>query len=188
VDSAARPVDAAGATVDLARWTTQARTRDGAPICIRPLRPDDRDREIAFIESLSPESRYFRLLTPLRVLPPHLVDQLMDIDYRRRMALVATVPGEGDERIVGVARYGEMDDAATAELGITVTDAWQRRGIASLLVTALMRYAREHGMRRIEGIVLPENHRMLSLAARLGFEQRFSPEDGLMHICRNLDD
>ena len=45
-----------------------------------------------------------------------------------------------------------------------------------------------YGMRRIEGIVLPENHRMLSLAARLGFEQRFSPEDGLMHICRNLDD
>jgi acetyltransferase len=184
VDSAAR-IDPA--SDDLARWTSQVRARDGTDLCIRPLFPDDRDREIAFIESLSQESRYFRLLTPLRVLPPHLLDQLMDIDYERRMALVATLRVDGQERIVGVARYGDMGDPDTAELGITVTDAWQRRGIASQLITALMRYAREHGVRRLVGIVLPENHRMLALATSLGFEQKYVPEENLIHISRTLD-
>lgn len=54
----------------------------GVEICIRPLRADDREREVAFINSLSERSRYFRLFTPLRFLPPHLLDQLMEIDYQ----------------------------------------------------------------------------------------------------------
>jgi hypothetical protein len=47
----------------LERWTSYARTQAGAKILIPPLRPDDRDREIAFINSFSERSRYFRLFT-----------------------------------------------------------------------------------------------------------------------------
>ena len=158
----------------LASWTWHTRTRSGAPFCIRPLRPDDREREIAFINSLSDASRYFRLLTPLRVLPPHLLDQLMDIDYDRRMALVATVCVDRVERLVGLARYGEMDGPDTVELGITVTDEWQRQGIAQRLVTELMRFAREHGVRRVEGNrAAPEpSHACPGEEARLRFPIR----------------
>jgi acetyltransferase len=170
----------------LTRWTLQTFTRTGTPICVRPLRPDDREREIEFINSLSDESRYLRLLTPLRVLSPHLLDQLMDIDYDRRMALVATVQVDGRERIVGVARYGEMGERETVELGITVTDAWQRCGIAQLLVNELMRFARHHGVRRFEGIVLPENHRMLALARSLGFDCTYVASERLMRISKLL--
>ncbi|MFL6547178.1 MAG: hypothetical protein ACJ8OJ_00695, partial [Povalibacter sp.] len=56
----------------LARWTSQSSTRDGVRLCIRPLRPDDREREIVFKNSLSERTRYFRLLTPLKFLPPQL--------------------------------------------------------------------------------------------------------------------
>ena len=171
----------------LAKWTLQTRTRTGAPLCIRPLCPGDRQREIAFINSLSDESRYLRLMTPLRVLSPHLLEQLMDIDYERRMALVATVRENGDEKIIGVARYGE-GGPGSAELGITVTDQWQRQGIAQLLVTKLMRFAREHGVQRLEGIVLPENHRMLALAKGLGFECRYVAAENLVRISRPLDE
>jgi hypothetical protein len=37
-------------------WTANTRTRACAPICIRPLRPDDREREIA-LSSLFPNDR-----------------------------------------------------------------------------------------------------------------------------------
>jgi acetyltransferase len=186
VDNAIAPARLVSQPERISSWKTEVLARDGTRICIRPLRADDRDREIAFINSLSDESRYFRLLTPMRVLPPHLLDQLMDIDYVRSMALVATVVVEGDERIVGVARYGEMGAPGTAELGITVTDEWQRRGIARLLVTELIRYAREHGIERFEGIVLPENHRMLALAASLGFDRRYVSTENLVRITRQL--
>lgn len=165
-------------------WTSAA--RDGTPMTIRPLRRDDEPREIAFIGSLSERSRYFRMFTPLRFLSPELLGQFMDVDYDRRMALVATV-GSGDaEMFVGVARYGATDRPGQAELGVTVTDAWQRRGVATILVHALMRFARCHGFRELAGIVLPENHAMLELASRLGFTITVDAASHLMKISHDL--
>jgi RimJ/RimL family protein N-acetyltransferase len=170
------------------QWTACERTHAGAQICIRPLRPDDREREIAFISGLSERSRYFRLLTPFKFLSPHLVDQLMDIDYAKRMAFVATISTGGGEEFVGIARYGETDAAGVAELGISVSDAWQRTGIARLLVTHLLRFAQWRGMRRMTGIVLPENAPMIGLARSLGFSIAFDPEQHLVTIARELPD
>lgn len=170
----------------LAQWTASARTRAGVQISIRPLRPDDREREIAFINGLSEQSRYFRLLTPFKFLPPHLVDQLMDIDYAKRMAFVATIPTDSGEEIVGIARYGETNQAWVAELGISVADAWHRSGIARILVTQLLRFAQSRGMRRMTGIVLPENAPMIALARSLGFTIAYDPGQHLMTIAREL--
>lgn len=167
-------------------WTTHAATTDGAALCIRPLRGDDRQREIAFINSMSDETRYLRLHAPLRFLPPHLLDQLMDIDYHRRMAFVATVMNDGVEEFVGLARYGETDEPTVVELGVTVTDAWQRRGVALVLVEQLIRYARWRGFTRMCGFVLPENMRMLEFAHRLGFTAKFNAAENLTHISLPL--
>lgn len=171
----------------LAEWTSTASARNGERIRIRPLRPDDREREIGFINSLSEQSRYFRLFTPLKFLSQHLLDQLMDVDYDRRMALVATVERDGAEQFVGIARYGEADRPDTAELGITVTDAWQHCGIAKVLMIELMRFAHWRGFRRMVGAVLPQNHRMISLARSLGFTITYDPIEHLTRIARDLD-
>ncbi|HEY0682254.1 MAG TPA: GNAT family N-acetyltransferase [Steroidobacter sp.] len=169
-------------------WTWTAVARDGAPIKIRPLRRDDEQREIAFIGSLSERSRYFRVFTPLKFLSRELLSQFMDVDYDRRMALVATVGDADKEQFVGVARYGSTDRAERAELGVTVTDAWQRRGIATLLIRALMRFAQMHGYRELTGIVLPENHAMLALARSLGFTIDYDPAEHAMKISHQLGD
>jgi RimJ/RimL family protein N-acetyltransferase len=170
------------------KWTSYVRTRNDVEICIRPLRPDDREREIAFINSLSERSRYFRLFTPLRFLPPHLIDQLMDVDYQRRMAFVAAVKRDGAEEFVGIARYAQADQPDASEIGVTVTDAWQRCGIARLLMTQLMRFARWRGIGRLTGMVLPDNQAMLGLAASLGFEASYDSSQHLILISRDLAD
>jgi acetyltransferase len=103
----------------------------------------------------------------------------MDVDFVRRVALVATVGSGPDERFVGVARYGEADCPGTAEIGITVADEWHRKGIARLLMLELMRFARSRGVRRFVGMVLPENHAMLRLARSIGFRTTY---DALMHL------
>lgn len=87
-----------------------------------------------------------------------------------------------------MARYAETTEAGTAEVGITVTDAWQRCGIARLLLTRLMRYARSKGTHRLVGVVLPENQPMLSLARAGGFEVHFDSAQGLFKISRELWD
>jgi acetyltransferase len=171
----------------LASWTSQSSARDGTRLCVRPLRPDDREREIEFINSLSERSRYFRLMTPLKFLPPHLLDRLMDIDYDRRMAFVATIEHEGREQFVGIARYGETDRHNCVEIGITVTDQWQRRGIARLLLAELTRFARWRGICCLEGIALPDNFGMIELAKSLGFHTTHDYSQGVVVITQSLN-
>ena len=80
--------------------------------------------KVIVINSLSERTRFYRLMTPLKFLPPHLLDRLMDIDYDRRMAFVASAVPEGCERFVGLARYGETDRPDTVELGITAVPTY----------------------------------------------------------------
>jgi len=171
----------------LARWTSQSSARDGTRLCIRPLQPDDREREVEFINSLSERTRFYRLMTPLKFLPPHLLDQLMDIDYDRRMAFIATSAQDGCERFVGIARYGETDRPGTVELGITVSDKWQRQGIARLLIAELLRFARWRGIERVEGIVLHDNAPMIELAKSLGFHVAHDYAQHVVVISLALD-
>ena len=170
----------------LVEWTSHVSARNGADVCIRPLRPNDRVREIAFINSLSERTRFLRLMAPLRFLPPHLLNQFMDIDYNARMALVASVVNDGVEEFVGVARYGATDDPTTVEMAVTVTDLWQRNGVARLLIAQLMKYAASRGFARMCGFVLTENHGMLALARSLGFHAHYDSTEHLIQITREL--
>ena len=138
------------------------------------------------MSSLSQRSRYFRLFSALETLPPRLLDQFMNVDYNRRMALVATTTRDGIEEFVGIARYAAIRDTTTAEIGVTVTDAWQRRGIARALVGRLLRFAKSCGFERIEGFVLSENEPMLALARESGFSVHYSADEHLMHIACEL--
>jgi RimJ/RimL family protein N-acetyltransferase len=170
----------------LSEWSTRAYTRAGVEFRIRPLRADDRVREIAFIDSLSQRTRFLRLLAPLKFLPPHLLDQLMDIDYDRRMAFVASELRDGIEEFIGIARYGATDECGTVEMGITVTDAWQGQGVARPLLQQLIRYARSRGFRCMCGFVLPENRRMVTLAQALGFSVAYRSSEHLTYISLDL--
>jgi acetyltransferase len=170
----------------LEEWTWTTTTRDGAVITVRPMHPSDVDREREFFASLSEDSRYFRMLTPMKYLPSQLLSEFVNVDYDRRMALAACVQHDGRERFVGVARYGPTDRSEVAELGIAVTDAWQHRGVATVLITALMRFARMHGFRSFIAVVLPENGKMLALARKLGFAVTYDDTAHLMHINREL--
>jgi len=160
--------------------------RNGSRLCIRPLRADDREREIEFINSLSERTRFYRLMTPLKFLPPHLLDRLMDVDYDRRMAFIAAAEQDGCDLFVGIARYGETDRPNTVELGVTVSDRWQRQGIARLLIAELLRFARWRGIQRVEGIVLHDNVPMIELAKSLGFHVAHDYTQHVIVISQSL--
>lgn len=72
-------------------------------VSMSPLRRDDRERENTFVNSLSQRSRYLRLISAVKTLPASLLEQFMDLDYHRRMALVATTTQGGVEEFVGIA-------------------------------------------------------------------------------------
>jgi len=151
---------------------------DGTPVTIRPIRREDLGLEQDFMQHLSADSRYYRFMATLRELPRKKLEYFTDIDYKRHMALVATVTREGKELEIGVARYVATEKPAVCEFAITVDDAWQGTGVAGLLMISLQDAARKNGLATMEGIVMTTNFKMLKFAKQLGFKIRREPGDG----------
>jgi acetyltransferase len=149
-------------------WPRSARMAGGVDYRIRPIRPDDADRERAFILSLSATSRFQRLMYTLREPSAEFVTRLVTVDQHRDMALVAVLGDGADEKIIGVARYAADEDGNDCEFAVAVADQWQCRGIGTTLTKLLFEYAAHEGFRSIYGTVLADNQRMLELAEWLG--------------------
>ena len=149
-------------------WPRTACMQGGVEYRIRPIRPDDAGRERAFILSLSPESRFQRLMYTLREPSAEFVARLVDVDQHEDMALVAVLGEAADEKIIGVARYSADEGGQDCEFAVAVADEWQCRGIGSTLTKMLFEYAAHEGFRSIYGTVLASNQRMLELAEWLG--------------------
>lgn len=150
--------------------------RDGSQVLVRPICREDKELEREFIERLSPESRRYRFLGSIARPSDELLQRLTDIDPRREAALIAVVNENGGEREVGVARFS-MTAGDHAEVSVTVSDDWQRRGLATLLMQRLIDLARSRGVRTLYSMDASGNSRMRELAAHLGFHCRPDPAD-----------
>lgn len=164
-------------------WESDAVTRNGVMYRVRPIRPEDAAREREFFDSLSAESRYNRLMYAMREPSSALIDQLVHVDYHLTMAFVAVIGDGAAEHIVGVARYGADRAGSDCEFAVAVADAWQSRGIGTMLAQLLFEYARARGFRRIYGTVLADNHRMIRLVHWLGLSTHSSPDDASLLIA-----
>lgn len=149
----------------------------GQAVTLRPLRPEDADIETAFLTGLSPETRASRLLGGVIKITREYIAQLTHVDYRRDMAIAATVMLEERETLIGVARYVRDAEGADCEFAIVIADAWQGRGIGRRMLEKLISVARSRGIRRLYGDVLATNAPMLALAKQIGFALGRSPED-----------
>jgi L-amino acid N-acyltransferase YncA len=155
--------------------------RDGRSVTIRAVRADDAGGMRAAFDSLSPEARYSRFMSPLMDLPPDLVERSTRPLPGLERAIVA-VTGEGD--IAGGARYIKEASGEVCEFAVTLTRAWYGAGLASRLMGVLIRDARNCGLKHMEGYVLAENSSMLALARRLGFEIGASEEGPSVKLVR----
>ena len=150
----------AGSTVPL---------RDGSRVVIRPIEPEDREALAEGFRRLSPESRYRRFFGPVTRLSERDLDYLTRVDHQDHEALVAVEESTGEG--VGVARYIRTG-RDVAEAAIVVADGWQRRGVGTALLAALVKRARQEGIGRFEATVLAYNEDAIQLLERLGHTTR----------------
>jgi len=155
---------------------------DGTHVLIRPLRPDDRERERRFIQRLSPASRRRRFLGEVGEVSPALLDQLMNVDHHDTMAFVALVHDNGELREVGISRYGADREGERCECAVTVADDWRHRGLAVALMHHLIAVARHEGFKALYSIDSAENDDMRDLAGYLGFARSPDPNDPTLAI------
>lgn len=143
-----------------------ARLRDATPVRIRPIRPEDAARLVDLYDRLSHHTAYQRFFTVMRRLPPDWARMLANVDYHRRLALIAEHDGPDGPELIGVARYEPAGPPDRAEVAFLVQDRWQNRGLGSILLDDLLRAAEARGIHRFSAFVLADNARMLDMLKR----------------------
>jgi acyl-CoA synthetase (NDP forming)/GNAT superfamily N-acetyltransferase len=139
--------------------------RDGSTVRVRPVRTDDADAVLAFLEAMSPESRRLRFFSAAADLRG-AAHSAASVTERRGFGLVATT---GDPpSIVAHAAYERIDDDR-AEVAFEVADSLRGRGLGTLLMAHLAGAARDQGISSFYADVLPENRRMLEVFQESGF-------------------
>lgn len=166
------------------RWSETL--HDQSRVLIRPIAPQDRGAERAFIEGLSEQARRYRFLGQVRCPSEALLRQFVDIDYVHEVAFVAVESDEAHPDIVGVSRYGTDAAGLHCECAVVVSDAWQKKGLGTLLMRHLIEVARTRGIHTMYSIDSAENMQMKDLAKFLGFRTRPDPDDATQ-VIHELD-
>ena len=141
--------------------------RSGDVVRIRQIRPGDAPALVRAYANLGDQSRYRRFFTAMPELPEATLKAAVEVDHTDHEALVA-LPLLSAE-IVGECRFIRLPDQPdTAEVGVTVVDAWQGRGLGFALLALLSERALEAGIEYFSAEVLAENRTMLALLPSLG--------------------
>jgi RimJ/RimL family protein N-acetyltransferase len=149
----------------------------GEVVTIRPIRITDAEMEAAFIRRLSPESKHYRFLGGVKELAPGEVSRLCEVDGKHSMAFVATIRHDGRETEIGVSRYAPNSRSDVREIAVTVADAWQHKGLGTMLMRQLIESAQSNGVRHLYSTALSDNAAMRALAEELGMTAKRDPND-----------
>lgn len=145
--------------------------RDDTELLLRPVLPGDTHRVVS--KGFSAETLYRRFLS-VRVPSETLLAYLFEVDYVDHFVWVVTDGVDGT--VAADARFvRDEDDPATAEIAFTVADAYQGRGLGTLLGGALAIAARVDGIERFTATVLADNGPARALMDRMG--ARWERED-----------
>lgn len=133
-------------------------TRERLHVVVRD--GDERDGAALadMLRGLSPTAGFLRFLSGHSAPKPSLVRALL-ATAPRRGALLAVLP---DGRVVGHACWTVDADDVT-DVGVVVTDAWQRRGLGRRLVETAVRRSARAGARSMHLDVHPTNRLVVDL-------------------------
>lgn len=153
------------------RYQAEERLRDGTIVVIRAIHPEDKPILQETMHHLSPQSLYYRFLTPKKELTDKELAYFTEVDFLHHVALLASIK-EGVELVpAGVGRYVMADNSAfstKAELAFAVSEEYQGRGIATLLLKHLTEIARGANLEAFTALVLAENRKMLDVFRNCG--------------------
>lgn len=157
-------------------YTEFVKLRDGTSVLIRPIKPDDAPRLQEAFALLSPETIFLRFLGALHELTDEQAAYFANVDYIRKMALIGSIEENGKESIIAVARYHLSDEGpkGLAECAIVVRDDFQGRGLGTIMLEQLSKYAKEHGVIGFRATVHVSNQRIMYLIkkSKMSFDKK----------------
>lgn len=155
-------------------YSRKWRLKDGTPLLIRPIRPEDEPLMRKFHETLSEQTVYYRYFQDLKLsqrISHERLTRICFIDYDREMVLVAELTNLKQEgrRIIGACRMSRLHGREEAEFSILISDPFQRRGLGTEMLNRLFQIGRDEKIIKVRGDILPDNLPMKKVCQKLGF-------------------
>ncbi len=175
--------------MDARSYHAEDTLKDGTPIVIRAIRPDDRDRFRKAVTRLERETRYMRFFSYKDEISEDELRKATEVDFENEVALLVTRIENEEEVVIGGCRYAAYDAAdgrRVAEVAFTVAEPYQGSGLGSRLVQRLAAIARAKDIAGFSAEVLPQNAAMLKVFEKSGLPMTKQNEEGVVHVELDL--
>ncbi|GGM92845.1 acyl-CoA synthetase [Thermus composti] len=153
--------------------------KDGRTAFLRRATPKDLPLFVEFLRRLSPASLRLRFFSPIS--PEKAAELLLSAKPDEEKVNLIVLTGD-PPRIVATGEYVRGRGEDTAEVAFLVDDAFQGKGLGTLLLERLALIAAKRGVRRFQAFVLPENRQMLSVFMESGFQVKAHREGGEVEV------
>lgn len=148
--------------------------RDGTPVLLRPVIPEDRERIQKGMVALSRESRYFRFFTTAARLSDQQLHYFSEVDHQNHVAWVTLDLSHPKHPGLGIARFVlTKEEPTVAEMAFVVIDAYQHQGLGTILLAVLYLMAEARGVRVLRSILIGENTSVSNWLRNLGATESY---------------
>ena len=134
-------------------WTL----RDGTPVSFAPARPSDGDWLARFQQALSDRSAC----------------QGSFVGDKAIALMALRLDGHGRQEVVGLGRLVEHPSADALAFTVVVADRFRDLGLGTELLRRLVAIARQQGHTCLVAEIPPDNHGVLAVCRKLGFDFRY---------------
>ncbi|MDK9586987.1 MULTISPECIES: bifunctional acetate--CoA ligase family protein/GNAT family N-acetyltransferase [Lelliottia] len=160
--------------------------KNGEQVLFRPILPEDEPQLRAFIAQVTKEDLYYRYFSEISEFTHDDLANMTQIDYDREMAFVAVRHRDEGDEILGVTRAISDPDNVDAEFAVLVRSDLKGLGLGRRLLEKLIGYTRDHGLLCLNGITMPHNRGMITLARKLGFDVDIQLDEGIVALSLRL--
>jgi GNAT superfamily N-acetyltransferase len=148
--------------------------------------PEDKPAQLDLFARRSPQTRRDRFHHALSVFPQLYLDEIMS---GKQLAVAArdTCHEESYGKVFGLASAAPVT-AGIAEFAVWVEDAWQGRGVGTLLTRAILRLLAKQHISTAIGIMEPDNFAIRRLVNLIAPDATTRSEDGMLVVSVPLTD
>jgi acetyltransferase len=152
------------------KYVRTAELRDGTPVILRPIKPEDEPLWMDLLASCSKESIYSRFRYFFHWKSHEVATRYCHIDYDREVAIVAEITEDGKRKLLGIGRLIADPDHEEVEYAVLIADAWQQKELGNILTDYCLEIAEKWNLKRIVAQTTTDNGRMIAVFKKRGFQ------------------
>lgn len=161
---------------------TYRTTKTGLLVLLRPVKISDEPLLKDFFYSLSTQSLCQRFMSMRQDIPHQILQRFAVINFTNEMVILAILPDQQKEEVIGIGQYAIDAEAHTAEVALVIQDEYQHQGLGTEILKYLTYLAQKQGLLGFTAEVLLENRQVLHLFEKMGFGVTRKMSDGVYQL------